>query len=94
MGKRTAATLITIVLAAPVGVALTSTTAEAAAKSYSSCAKLHKDCKHGVATSKRAANKQVNQAYGLPAYGTKAKAVYWKNHNNLDRDDDGTACEA
>ena len=60
---------------------------------YKNCTALNKDFKHGVAKSKKAAQKQVNQGYGRPAYGEHAKDVYWENHKNLDRDDDGTACE-
>ena len=60
---------------------------------YSSCAKLTKTFKHGVAKSAAAAQKQVNQGYGRPAYGPKAKKVYDKNKGRLDRDKDGTACE-
>jgi hypothetical protein len=29
----------------------------------------------------------------MPAYGARAKKVYWKNYTRLDRDRDGTACE-
>ena len=68
--------------------------ADAAQTSYSSCAKLQKDFKHGVSKSKAAAQKQVRQGYGMPAYGTHAKKVYWANESRLDRDKDGTACEA
>ena len=30
---------------------------------------------------------------GDPRTGQHAKDLYWENHKNLDRDDDGTACE-
>ena len=60
---------------------------------YSSCTKLHVRFKHGVAKGPVAAQKQVNQGYGRPAYGTYAKKVYWANYKRLDRDRDGTACE-
>lgn len=94
MGRRIGVAVATLGLVVPAGLALGTTGAEAKAKYYSSCDNLHKDYKHGVAKSKKAANKQVNQGYGRPAYGKTAKAVYWKNHGRLDRDDDGTACEA
>jgi ABC-type sugar transport system substrate-binding protein len=69
--------------------------AHAAAQTYySSCDKLHRDFKHGVARSAKAAHKQVRDGYGLPAYGKHARDVYARNHANLDRDKDGTACVA
>lgn len=68
--------------------------AQAAPKKYSSCAKLHKDFKHGVSKSKQVAQKQVKQGYGMPSYSERAQKVYRANHANLDRDHDGTACEA
>jgi hypothetical protein len=61
---------------------------------YSNCTALHRDFKHGVARSKAAANRQVRDGYGRPAFGRHARDVYWANHANLDRDKDGTACEA
>ena len=48
----------------------------------------------GVSKSRKAATKQVREGHGLPAYGRHARKVYWAKHSNLDRDDDGTACEA
>ncbi len=68
--------------------------ADAAQLKYSNCTALHQDFKHGVARSAAAAAKQVRDGYGRPAYGTHARNVYWANHANLDRDKDGTACEA
>lgn len=68
--------------------------AHAASSYYSSCDKLHRDFKHGVAKSQAAAKKQVRAGYGMPAYGKHARAVYTTNHSRLDRDNDGTACEA
>lgn len=62
-------------------------------KYYSSCDKLTKDFKHGVARSKQAADKQVRNGYGRPSYTKKAKSVYKTNKSRLDRDNDGTACE-
>jgi hypothetical protein len=62
--------------------------------SYDNCTALHHDFKHGVAKGPKAAAKQVRDGYGRPAYGPHARDVYWANHTNLDRDKDGTACEA
>lgn len=82
-------------VAAPVAVVVTATIpAEAAGKYYSSCDNLHKDFKHGVAKNSRSAAKQVRDGYGRPATGRKAKAAYNANYTRLDRDRDGTACEA
>ena len=50
-----------------------------APKTYSSCAKLHKDFKHGVAKSKKAAKKQVADGLSMPAYSDRAQKVYWSN---------------
>ena len=61
---------------------------------YANCTALHKDFKHGVSKSRKAAKKQVRQGYGMPAYGKHARRVYWANYKSLDRDRDGTACEA
>ena len=91
--KRVAALAAAVVLLAPAAVVATSVPASAAVKKYSSCAKLVKVYPHGVAKSAAAAQRQVNQGYGRPAYGAKAKKVYAKNKGNLDRDKDGTACE-
>jgi hypothetical protein len=93
MRHQVVGSLVAVVLAAPTGVALTVTSADAATLYYSSCAKLTVKFHHGVAKSYKAAKKQVNQGYGMPAYGPLAKKVYWKNHSRLDRDNDGTACE-
>ena len=65
-----------------------------APKTYSSCDKLHKDFKYGVSKSKKAAKKQVADGYSMPAHSDRAQKVYWANDTNLDRDHDGTACEA
>jgi hypothetical protein len=94
MHKRLVGSAIALILTAPVSVALTTTAADAASLYYSSCDNLHKDYRHGVAKSRRAAMKQVKQGYGRPAYGKRAKRVYWENESRLDRDGDGTACEA
>jgi hypothetical protein len=61
---------------------------------YSSCDRLHRDFQYGVARSERAARKQVRDGYHKPAYGPRARSVYQTNHARLDRDGDGTACEA
>lgn len=78
------------------GMVTTTSPADAATlgKYYSSCDKLHKDFKHGVARSAKAANRAVRDGYGRPSTTRKAKGVYRTNHSRLDRDDDGTACEA
>lgn len=84
-----------LLLATPTTIALTAAApADAAGKYYSSCDALHKHFKHGVAKNKRSAKKQVRAGYGKPATGKKAKAVYRTNASRLDRDKDGTACEA
>ncbi len=89
-----AASAAALLAMTPVTITTLSESAHAAPEKYSSCAKLHKDFKHGVSKSKKAARKQVNQGYGMPAYSERAQKVYWANHTNLDRDHDGTACEA
>ena len=81
-----------LAVAAPIGLAA-ATPAEAATLTYSSCTQLTGKYHHGVARGRTAALKQVRQGYGMPAYGTLARKVYWKNHSRLDRDNDGTACE-
>lgn len=78
--------------AAPAAIVATAGSAEAAPY-YSSCNALAKDFRHGVAKSAAAAQRQVNQGYGRPAYGDRARAIYWENYKRLDRDRDGTACE-
>ncbi|MGZ4493868.1 MAG: excalibur calcium-binding domain-containing protein [Nocardioides sp.] len=93
MRSRILGSLVALVLTAPAGVALTATSADATTLYYSSCAKLTVRFHHGVAKSYTAALRQVRQGYGMPAYGTLAQKVYWKNHSRLDRDNDGTACE-
>ncbi len=68
--------------------------ADAAGRYFSSCSNLHKVYRYGVAKSYRAAMYQVRHGNHRPAYGTRAKAAYWTNYKRLDRDRDGTACEA
>lgn len=89
-----AASLVAMLAITPVTVMTLTESAQAAPKTYSSCEKLHKDFKHGVAKSKRAAQRQVEEGNGMPAYSKRAQKVYGANKSNLDRDDDGTACEA
>jgi hypothetical protein len=74
---------------------LVATIAPAAeAAPYSSCTALHRDFKHGVAKSYAAGTRQVRQGYGRPASTARAQRIYWAVYRNLDRDKDGTACEA
>jgi len=79
----------------PLGaVAGTTVQADAATGRYfANCDALHKVWKHGVAKGPKAAQKQVRDGYSKPAYGPKARKVYWRNYTRLDRDRDGTACE-
>jgi hypothetical protein len=93
MRKRLIGSLTALVLTAPAAVALTATSADAATLSYSSCSKLAVKFHHGVAKSRVAAQRQVRNGYGMPAYGSVARKVYWTNYKRLDRDRDGTACE-
>lgn len=91
--RKTIAAVAVLSLASPAAMLATAGTAEAAGKSYSSCANLAKDFKYGVAKSRAAADKQVRDGYSRPAFGPKARAVYKRNQSRLDRDGDGTACE-
>lgn len=93
MKKRILGSVTALALLSPIWVVATSAGAEAGSLYYSSCTKLTEKYEHGVAKSRKAANKQVGQGYGLPAYGSRAQDVYWKNYQRLDRDRDGTACE-
>lgn len=93
--KFKAAAIVAALAIAPLAVvAEVADRAEAAGKYYSSCDALHRDYAHGVAKSAAAASRAVRDGYGRPATTKKAKAVYSTNHSRLDRDDDGTACEA
>lgn len=95
MNRRILATMATIALTAPIGIAITAGPAEAApGKYYSSCDRLHRDFSHGVAKSAAAARRAVRDGYGRPATTKRAKKVYARNYTRLDRDRDGTACEA
>jgi hypothetical protein len=93
MKKKIIGGLVALTLSAPVGLVATTSTADAAGRYYANCTALAKDFRHGVAKSRTAALKQVRQGYGMPAYGDRAKRVYWRNYTRLDRDRDGTACE-
>lgn len=90
----TAGLAVAALATAPLTVAATSAEAARPVKHYGSCDALHRDYPHGVAKSVRAANKAVRDGYGRPSTSKKAKQIYANEHNNLDRDDDGTACEA
>ena len=79
------------IAASPVFVA---SPADAATTYFKNCDSLHRVFKYGVAKSSRAAAKQVRDGYHRPAYGPRAQKVYWRNYKSLDRDRDGTACEA
>jgi hypothetical protein len=61
-----------------------------AAHHYSSCTAMHKDWAHGVAKSRRAANREVADGYGRPHV---SRRLYRANRD-LDANDDGVACEA
>jgi hypothetical protein len=91
MTKTVRGAVAALALCAPLIIA--TTPADAAAPKYRSCDGLMKVWPNGVAKSKAASNKAVRDGYSRPPYGPRARAVYWENHANLDRDDDGTACE-
>lgn len=76
-----------------IGVASSSANAAAGATVFSSCAKLHRVWPNGVAKSQAAAAYQVRTGHYRPAYGPKARRVYWANYRGRDADRDGTACE-
>ena len=84
-----------LVSTAAVATLTLSTVAPASAQiKYANCTALHRDFKHGVAKSRAAAARQVRQGYGRPAYGRHARRVSWANYKSMDRDRNGTACEA
>ena len=93
MKKKALGVIAALALTAPVGIALTTTSADATGTYYSSCDRLHRVWPHGVAKSAAAAQRQVNQGNLRPASGPRARNVYWANYTRLDRDRDGTACE-
>jgi len=74
------------VVGAPVG-------AVAPTARYGSCEDLLQDWPNGVAQSKNAAARAVREGFYRPASSAKARKVYRAHSSNLDRDDDGTACE-
>ena len=86
--------LSALALSAPAVVVSATAAGAAGGRYYSSCDALHRDYRYGVAKSDRAARRQVRDGYHRPATTRRAKRVYWTNHSRLDRDDDGTACEA
>lgn len=62
---------------------------------YANCTALHRDFRHGVARSYRAALREHRKTgYPMAAYGRHARKVYWANKSRLDADNDGVACEA
>jgi len=74
------------------GIALSVTTAmpaHAAAKKYSSCAKLNKDFKYGVG---KPGAKDKTSGKAVTNF-TRNKKVYDMNKKARDRDKDGIACE-
>lgn len=92
--KAKSALLAATIVVSPLAVTAMTAAPAHAAKKYSNCDALHRDFKYGVARSKAAAQKQVRDGYHRPASGDRARAVYRTNNGPLDRDDDGTACEA
>ncbi len=65
-----------------------------AVQTFRSCDALHKKFPYGVAKNAKAANRAVREGYSRPSTTKAAKKVYRLHHSNLDRDQDGTACEA
>lgn len=76
-----------------IGVQMGQSSAAVPAAKYRYCQNLLKDWPNGVAKNKRAANRAVREGFYRPASSAKARKVYRDHHSNLDRDDDGTACE-
>lgn len=93
MRTRVVGPLAALALAAPVSLAINVGSADAASLYYQNCTALAETYHHGVAKSRAAALKQVRAGYHIPAYGSRARKVYWTNYKRLDRDRDGTACE-
>lgn len=93
MRKKLLGSVVALALSAPVGLAVTAGPAEAFTLHYANCTALTHTWHHGVAKSRKAARKQVRQGYHSPAYGPRARKVYWANYKSMDRDKDGTACE-
>ncbi|MBS2936850.1 hypothetical protein KDN32_03720 [Nocardioides sp. J2M5] len=78
----------TLAAALLAGTVLTSAPAQAAAPKFRSCDALTRVWPNGVAKSSAAASRAVRDGYSRPASSPRARAVYWENHRNLDRDDD------
>jgi hypothetical protein len=93
MRTRLVGSVAALALAAPVSIAINVGSADAASLTYKNCTALTKVYHHGVAKSRATALKQVKAGYHIPAYGSRARKVYWANYKSLDRDRDGTACE-
>jgi hypothetical protein len=93
MRTRLVGSVAALTLAAPVSLAINVGSADAASLTYKNCTALTKVYHHGVAKSRAAALKQVKAGHHIPAYGSRARKVYWANYKSLDRDRDGTACE-
>ncbi|HEY6932821.1 MAG TPA: excalibur calcium-binding domain-containing protein [Marmoricola sp.] len=93
MRTRVIGSVAALALAAPISLAIDAGSADAASLHYRNCTALSHRYHHGVAKSRKAALKQVRAGYHIPAYGSRARKVYWANYKSLDRDRDGTACE-
>jgi hypothetical protein len=93
MRRQIVGSLVALAVAAPVSIAISAGPADAAGLHYRNCTALTHRYHHGVAKSHKAALKQVRAGYQIPAYGTRARKVYWVNYKTMDRDRDGTACE-
>jgi hypothetical protein len=81
--------LVSIGLAISLALASTPDLAQAV-HAYSSCTAIHRDWAHGVAKSRRAANREVADGYGRPHV---SRRLYRAN-SDLDANGDGVACEA
>jgi ABC-type sugar transport system substrate-binding protein len=93
MMRRTVVTALAT--AAVAGSMLVGPVAANAQTYYSSCTALHRDFRHGVAKSYKAALREHHlTGYPMAAYGRHARNVYWANYTRLDRDKDGVDCEA
>lgn len=88
------ASILAATLFTPVVTAASATTKgpEVLAKSYSSCAELTKDYKHGI-SDKKDKPKSWWVSRGATAKGNYRPAIYANVHRNLDRDGDHIACE-
>jgi opacity protein-like surface antigen len=81
--------VVTIAMSAVLMLGIAQVPAQAA-HHYSNCTALHRDYSHGVAKSKRAARREVNDGYGYPHV---SRRLYRAN-NTLDANKDGVACES